>query len=329
MDLTDITQSRRPGPVKTPIGPALGIPLIYVVAGTAYILVSGFLAETFARDTHQLAIIESTKGLVFVLVTGALLFVLCLFWVRRLHAQTLLLLQQERKAMAGMASASIAHDLNNLLTVLYGLLDELREQQGDNQFLAKLGHDLEAGIHQMTQLSRGLVDAARQLDTHEISEVELSSRLHRVIKLISRHPDVSHCTLRADDLCIVSLRINSTLFDQAVANLVINAAQATGAGGTVEISLRRDGGFVVLQVDDSGPGIAPSAYDRIFSPGFTTKQHGSGLGLLSVRAFAESCSGEISVVSSRLGGTTFKIRIPDRIEPDQAVSSAAVAPARS
>lgn len=310
MDLIEL-RSRQPGDVNMPISGALGIPLIYMVSGAAYILISGLLAETYAENAHQLALIESAKGLVFVLVTGALLFVLCVLWMRQLHRQTRLLLQQERRAMAGMASASIAHDLNNLLTVLYGLLDELKEHETSNDLLAKLNGHLEATIHQLGELSKGLISSARQLDTSEIKTVELSARLRFIIKLISRHPDVSSCTLKAEDLCVVHLRINSALFEQAAMNLIINAAQAAGPGGTVEISLRKSGDAVILQVDDNGPGLSEYARGQMFSPGYTTKQHGSGLGLLSVRAFAESCGGEVCAVPARLGGTAFMIKIPE------------------
>jgi signal transduction histidine kinase len=310
MKLTRRTQDSHWPSTRTAIIGALGIPFVYILVATAYILFSGHVAAMFAQDAKELAAIESIKGFVFVLVTGSLLFVLCFLWRRKMQRQTMLLVQSEKDSVVAMASASVAHDLNNLLMALSGLLEGLEDQEQGNEFLITMRKGLQVGIDELSQLSKSLVQTARQLEPNEKQEIELSERLLAIVRLLKKHPDVQKCKLKADHICPVRIYMNATLFEQVVLNLVINAAQAAGPNGVVELSLRQRDGTVVLQVDDNGPGINPMEYERIFSPGYTTKDNGSGLGLLCVRAFADSCNARISIERSKLGGAAFLIQIP-------------------
>jgi len=93
-------------------------------------------------------------------------------------------------------------------------------------------------------------------------------------------------------------------------NLAINALDATPGGGRVHLEARSDGREILFLVDDSGPGIAPDARDRLFEPFFTTKPTGSGLGLAIVHAIVSQHGGSIQVDSSPLGGARFAVRLP-------------------
>lgn len=297
-------------PPRKPAWGAVTIPLAYVIVSTAYIFFSGRIAKALARDTQQLAAIESVKGFGFVLVTGILLFVLCRLWMRRQEKQQALLVESEKKAVAGMASASVAHDLNNLLMALSGLVEELKDHEQGNDLLITTRTNLETSIEELSQLSKSLVRAARQLEPEGSEVVDVPSRLALVIRLLAKHPDFRRCTLQYAEGPRVSALLNGPLFEQAVLNLLINAAQAAGPGGTVELSVLRRDGTIEVRVDDSGSGITPREARNIFRPGYTTKKDGSGLGLLCVRAFADSCSGSVSVERSKLGGAAFLLRIP-------------------
>ena len=297
---------------QSPLMGALAIPLVYVAVATAYIFFSGRIAAMIAQNAQELAAIESAKGYVFVLVTGVLLFILCFLWLRRMHVQTTLLVQSERRSVAGMASASVAHDLNNLLMALCGLLEGLKGQEQGNAFLISMREELEVSIDALSHLSKSLVRAARQFEPDAEQEIQMAEWLPLIVKLLSKHPDVRKCALKVHDICPARIRLNASLFEQAVLNLVINAAQAAGPDGRVEVSLRPGDGTLVLRVEDSGPGVDPREYGRIFAPGYTTKTNGSGLGLLCVRAFADSCNAMISVERSQLGGAAFLVQMPAR-----------------
>src|SRR5690606_37704719 len=99
---------------------------------------------------------------------------------------------------------------------------------------------------------------------------------------------------------------------QVFVNLVTNACHATSAGGRIDVLARVEGDAAVVEVRDTGAGIAPDALGRIFEPFFTTKARGegTGLGLSIVRDIVEEHQGRISVESTVGTGTTFTVRLP-------------------
>jgi len=97
---------------------------------------------------------------------------------------------------------------------------------------------------------------------------------------------------------------------QVAMNLALNALEATPKGGRVRIEADRDGADVFFAVQDSGPGIEPSARARLFEPFFTTKPSGSGLGLAIVHAIVTQHGGTIHITESALGGARFAVLLP-------------------
>ena len=105
--------------------------------------------------------------------------------------------------------------------------------------------------------------------------------------------------------------MNSSLFEWVVENLCKNAVDAMEGSGKIDLSLREEGNKVVLEVKDTGKGIRKKDIKNVFTPGFTTKQRGWGLGLsLAKRIVEEYHHGRIFVKSSELGkGTTFRVEL--------------------
>jgi signal transduction histidine kinase len=108
--------------------------------------------------------------------------------------------------------------------------------------------------------------------------------------------------------------MNASLFEWVVENLCKNAVDAMEGSGQIDISLKRADGRVIIEVADSGKGIRKKDIRNIFTPGFTTKQRGWGLGLSLARRIVEDYhKGRIYVKSSEVGkGTTFRIELQDR-----------------
>jgi signal transduction histidine kinase len=108
--------------------------------------------------------------------------------------------------------------------------------------------------------------------------------------------------------CVV--RAVESLLARMIFNLILNAAEATGKGGKIEIRLRRAESMVCLEVHDNGPGIPVDMRQKVFDPFYTSKPNGTGLGLLSVRMCAVEHHGTVTVTDSDLGGACFIVTLP-------------------
>ena len=117
-----------------------------------------------------------------------------------------------------------------------------------------------------------------------------------------------NCNMPAHD---VKVMMNASLFEWVIENLCKNAVDAMDGSGQIELTLMEEGGHVVIEVADNGKGIRKKDIRNVFTPGFTTKQRGWGLGLSLARRIVEDYhKGKIFVKSSELGkGTTFRIEL--------------------
>lgn len=308
MPLKRVIKSRLPE--YTPAASAAFSALIYVVFATLYIFLSGRIAAALAGSVENLQKIEMVKGLVFVAVTGLFFFFISLGWWRRTRKQRQLLAQSERRAFASMYSAALAHDLNNLLMCLSAVVEGIREHEEVDPNLKKMRLAMEKSIGSLTPLAKRIASSARLNRQDEFMALELRESLEKYIEIARKHPDVKLCSVHADDIPRVALKLNGELFEQAVLNLIINAAQAGGPECRIEIKSRWEGVMILVEIHDNGPGVAEDLQERIFDTGYTTKTTGNGLGLLSVQAFASSCQARLSVHRSHLGGALFRIQIP-------------------
>ena len=298
-------------PSSTPFVRAAAMAGLYAGLCGIYIAFSTWLAAHTAQTPGEMQVIETAKGIAFVLATALLFFVAALVWWRRIKRRDDLLLQFERKAVANMYNATLVHDLNNLLMSLSGLVEVLETRSAGDVTLSAARNQVERSIGNLASLIKRLAATARTSPQERIETMALSTAVPRIIGLVRRHPDMLGKTLTVRSLPDLSLRIDRELFEQALVNLVLNAAQAIERTGKIDLVLQRQGEYLVLEVHDSGPGVAPDIVEAIFDPGFTTKAEGTGLGLFSVRAFAASCRGDVAVERSpELGGALFRLRIP-------------------
>src|SRR5207249_3739763 len=97
---------------------------------------------------------------------------------------------------------------------------------------------------------------------------------------------------------------------QVFLNLILNAIDATNVGGHILVRAETGDGEIVVHVQDDGAGIAPEHRERLFQPYFTTKKHGTGLGLFVTRKLVQDHGGDVQVMFGPDGGTTFQVRLP-------------------
>lgn len=303
--------------VRCPFRTALVLALLYLVFCSAYIVVSGRLAARAAHSPEELQRIETIKGIAFMVATSVLLFLFSYIRGKRIRRQEEIILAQEhsllmaeRKSVAALSVAALAHDLNNLLLAVSGLIEGLKGHEANDPDLTTLRHEAENGLRSLSQVARRMTNAAGRALPNERETVDLREALQSLVQLARRHPDVRTCRVSAEEVPAIRLLLNRVLLEEAVLNLVINAAQATGPGGVIEVQVTTSPGHVTVGVQDNGPGIPDPVMKDLFTPCFTTKPEGTGIGLMAVKAFAGSCHAEIQVGRAPLGGALFQITIP-------------------
>lgn len=284
----------------------------YVLLAGAWILVSSRFAADSSASVEELRRFETIKGVGYVLVTAAGLFFAARFALRRieLRGQEIvrrerMLLANERRVFAGLIASSVAHDANNVLTLVLGDLDEL-EDAAPPETLARL----HASLGKLVQLNKRLVHAARQTTSTALAPLDLAAAVREAVGLVRVHPAVRGANVAIAAAEPVSVVASPLLVAQIVTNLVVNAGEATQGRGTIDVIVRREGDGAVIEVDDDGPGIPPERREGIFDALTTTKAEGNGMGLFSVKASVAALGGGVTVRESPRGGACFRVTLP-------------------
>lgn len=290
---------------------ALILAVAYLALAGTWILLSSSLAAAIARDVGELERLETVKGWGFVLVTGLGVFMATRAALKRIEvsADEVLrseraLLANERRGFAGLIASSVAHDSNNVLAVVLTELELAKETIDPG-----LRERIREALDQLVQLNRRLVQAGRQV-TMSVQPVEVAAVVREAVELVRHHPALRRAKLSTEFGSPVEVNANATLLSQVVTNLVVNAGEATDGRGQVVVRVTRDGERARLEVDDDGPGVPPERRAGLFDALVTTKSHGNGLGLFSVKAAVSALHGSVSVDASPLGGARFRVLLP-------------------
>jgi signal transduction histidine kinase len=248
---------------------------------------------------------------------------------RLLHqkdASELQLRQAQKMEAVGQLTGGVAHDLNNILTVIVGASEVLLEAVADRPEILALAKMIDAAAARGGDLTQRLLAFARKQPLQPC-EVDVNSLVIEAAKLLrpTLGAHIQVVTKLAGDTWL-SL-IDPSHLNHAILNLALNARDAMPEGGklTIEIcnvvlddsdvSLHGEivaGSYVMVVVTDSGHGIPAEILEHVFEPFFTTKDvgKGSGLGLSMVYGFVKQSNGHISISSDVGHGTTVRIYLP-------------------
>ena len=242
---------------------------------------------------------------------------------RRAVAEAELRQAQKMEAL-GQLTGGVAHDFNNLLTVLQGSLEMLSGRQQSDQLQARVDTALRT-VERGERLTEQLLAFARRQPLARAT-IDLNVQLRRMTELLARTVGSGiaiHTDLAAD---LWPVNADATQLELAVINLAINARDAMPGGG--ELGIRtfnraappegaleqptKVGGFVGLEISDTGHGMPPKVAARAFEPFFTTKEagKGTGLGLSMVYGFARQSGGSASIRSEAGRGTAVTLLLP-------------------
>jgi len=242
---------------------------------------------------------------------------------RRLEEQ---LRQSQKMEAIGRLSGGVAHDFNNLLTVILGNVMLLEMDGKVPADFAESIREIKEAATRAANFTRQLLAFSRQQPLHPTG-IDLNHVVQEMTRMLQRlvgeHIQME-LTLPAG---IVPTRADTTMIEQVVLNLVLNARDAMPRGGRLVVATAvvdvataavppvlnaRAGRFACLTVSDTGTGIRPEVLPRIFEPFFTTKDvgKGTGLGLATVFGIVDQHRGWIDVASEVDRGSTFRIYLP-------------------
>ena len=216
----------------------------------------------------------------------------------------------EHFATLGELAAGLAHEIRNPLAGIAGVIEIVSRDLPPNSPARSVIKDAKEEALQINRILTELLDTARPKPPQfQVSDV-CSTAEHAV--MFARQQAVTKRIMIQLDLNgpIPPVEHDPNQINQVLLNLLLNAIQAMEQPGTIRVVLENDGDTVLITVVDQGKGISPENLTNIFRPFFTTKGHGTGLGLSLARRTVEAHGGQIEVTSEVGKGSQFAIHLP-------------------
>ena len=230
--------------------------------------------------------------------------------------------QAQKMEAVGRLATGVAHDFNNLITVLLGYSDELIEVVPEGSEQQKAANEIRRATERASGLTQQLLAFSRR-QASIAQTVDLNLVVSNMESLVRRliGPEIRlECTLAPE---LAKIRADAAQIGQVLMNLAVNARDAMPQGGalliqTANVELGTEnidvipGPHVMLSVRDTGAGMTPDVRKRLFEPFFTTKQtgEGTGLGLSMVHAIVRQGGGHVMVDSAPGQGSVFRVYFP-------------------
>jgi PAS domain S-box-containing protein len=234
------------------------------------------------------------------------------------------LFRSQKMEAVGQLTGGLAHDFNNVLSVILGNLELLRMHTSNDAHACDLIDTIVRAATHAQDLTRNLLAFARgrQLNPQPL---DVNSLIDRMVRLLTRTlPSTVDVSTDLRDEARIA-RVDAAALEAAILNVVLNARDAMPRGGRVCLRTSRvevgsedasahqiaQGSYVALEAEDTGVGMAPEVLAHVFEPFFTTKtEGGTGLGLSMVHGFAQQCGGAVTISSTPGKGTTVRILLP-------------------
>jgi signal transduction histidine kinase len=217
----------------------------------------------------------------------------------------------ERLAALGQMAATVAHEVKNPLSAIKSIAQVMSE---DEQLKSQHARDLSLIVGETDRLSKSVTQllsfASKQPPAAIPSHAD--DLVRRIVALFRADAAEHQIDLEARVSGSTPLDgVQTAAVSDSLSNLIINALQATPAGGRVVVESYSGDGAIMFAVSDTGPGVSPEARGKIWEPFFTTRQRGTGLGLAIVRKRMEEAGGSARLTQTQNGGgARFELRLP-------------------
>lgn len=230
----------------------------------------------------------------------------CDFIIEANSIQIESLQRAERLRAMGELSARVAHDLRNPLGIIKNSIEliEMSSDSNTNEKLKKRINMIKKAANRMSRQINDVLDFVRTRPL-QLEKKSLRSILDSSIKsLIYEAVKITQPTNDVQIIC------DNKQLEIVFSNILTNAIQAMEDSGKIEVRIIENDKDVIIEIEDSGPGIPEDKIEQIFDPLFTTKPSGTGLGLVSCKNIVEQHKGKITV---RNNPTVFEIKLPKEI----------------
>jgi PAS domain S-box-containing protein len=216
-----------------------------------------------------------------------------------------------RLSAIGRLTSGVAHEVKNPINAIVVHLEVLRQKMKEIDPDTRRHVDvISSEIQRLDRVVQTLVDFTRPVELR-LSDMDLRKVVEDVVTLASPAAEKHNVLIeREPSQDPLPVRIDADLVKQAVLNIVLNGVQAMPNGGTLRLTVKREGDGALISVRDQGAGIPDNIRDKIFNLYFTTKTGGSGIGLAMAYRVVQLHHGSVEFSTTIDHGTTFYLRFP-------------------
>jgi signal transduction histidine kinase len=218
--------------------------------------------------------------------------------------------QAERLAALGEMVAGVSHEIKNPLGIIRSTAELMSAMPDAGEMQKKLSQVINEESNRLNGIVTEFLDFARpqlpNLRTCDLAEILRKNLAFLQPELEKKGIEIHH-NLNGR---LLGLQADQDLLYRAFFNILINAIQSMGDGGTIRVDVFEDKNQLLTKIEDSGAGISPDNLKKIFNPFYTTKEKGSGLGLSIVGKIIEGHNGSIAIESQEGEGTKVSIQLP-------------------
>ena len=220
--------------------------------------------------------------------------------------------EQAALAKLGEMAAVIAHEVKNPLAGIRGAMQVFGGRMSKDDASAPVLKDIVARIDSLDQMMKDMLLFARPPKLKR-APTEVARLVGMIASLLSQDPALRELEIEIDGAA-PPVSADADMLGIVFQNLIINGAHAMHGKGRIRIAIDTGNSSCQIAFIDQGPGISPEIRDKIFTPFFTTKSRGSGLGLPTAKRLVEAHDGEIAIDCPPGGGTTVVVRLPLGVE---------------
>ncbi|MFD1360467.1 ATP-binding protein [Lentibacillus salinarum] len=217
-----------------------------------------------------------------------------------------MMIRSEKMSVAGQLAAGIAHEIRNPLTSLKGFLQLLQAGVNKEDEFYKIMVD---EIEKMENITSELLFISKPMTDHKVVE-NLSEMIKDVVTLLKPQADLKNINIQQKQDTTQVVNCDRSQIKQVFTNLFKNAVEAMDEPGFINVNTRLHKDEIEIDISDEGPGIPEDVIHKLGEPFFTTKQNGTGLGLMISRQILERHGGRLDILQNEDKGSTFRVILP-------------------